>query len=196
MDHLNQLWMEYPEDVSNAVWLELSKVMNESKKLCPVNTGAVAEGRVTSLNQSMGQGTIKATLGYSQGYAWWVHEILENYHKPPTQAKYLEQPLDEALPKSVDSIIKRVLWLVEARAHDKARRIENGSHDGHSDPSTRRLPLARLAPPKTGAYSRTPCRLARTSAYQYSRMVEHRRICRGTGSILACRCACAGGNIG
>jgi hypothetical protein len=27
-------------------------------------------------------------------YALYVHEIIGNYHNPPTQAKYLEQPVD------------------------------------------------------------------------------------------------------
>ena len=38
---------------------------------------------------------IKVVVGYEAPYAIYVHENLEAYHKPPTQAKYLEQPSRE-----------------------------------------------------------------------------------------------------
>lgn len=34
----------------------------------------------------------KVIVGYTAQYAIFVHENLEAHHRPPTQAKYLEQP--------------------------------------------------------------------------------------------------------
>lgn len=38
------------------------------------------------------------TVGYSAEYAIYVHENLMATHKPPTQAKFLEQPIREMKP--------------------------------------------------------------------------------------------------
>jgi hypothetical protein len=45
-------------------------------------------------------------------YAIYVHEILSYYHRPPTQAKFLEQPYDELkgqLSEGVINGIKRAI---------------------------------------------------------------------------------------
>ena len=113
VERLNRLMVEYPEQVKNAVWLELAKVMNESKKLCPADTGALrGSGHVPEPESS--DGNIRATIGYSQGYAWWVHEMIDNWHEHPTQAKFLEQPLTDALPAITEAIIERTLYLIES----------------------------------------------------------------------------------
>jgi len=107
VERLNNLLVEYPEQVKNAVWEELEIVMSESKKLCPVDTGALrGSGHVPEPEAT--DGNIRATIGYSQGYAYWVHELIDNYHEPPTQAKYLEDPLVQALPAITERIIERV----------------------------------------------------------------------------------------
>lgn len=112
IDRLNQLIVEYPSRVSQAVWYELAKVMNESKKLCPVDTGALrGSGHVPEPEVS--EGNIRATLGYSEAYAWWVHENLLAHHEPPTQAKFLEIPLIDALPDIQEAIIDRTLWIIK-----------------------------------------------------------------------------------
>lgn len=107
VERLNNLLVEYPEQVKNAVWLELANVMNESKKLCPVDTGAL-RGSGYVPEPIVSDGNIRAEIGYSQGYAYWVHELIDNVHEPPTQAKYLEMPLMDALPTITERIIERV----------------------------------------------------------------------------------------
>jgi hypothetical protein len=111
VEHLNRLLVEYPNEVKNAVWGELENVLSESKKLCPVDTGTLrGSGHVNEPTAS--DGNIHAEIGYSQGYAYWVHEIIENYHEPPTQAKYLEVPLMAALPTITEKIIERVEYMI------------------------------------------------------------------------------------
>jgi hypothetical protein len=115
VERLNQLLVEYPEEVKNAVWLELAKVMNESKALCPADTGALrGSGHVTEPVAT--EGNVHAEIGYSQSYAWYVHENLLAYHNPPTQAKFLEVPLINALPDIQQAIIDRVLASIEGKA--------------------------------------------------------------------------------
>jgi len=107
VERLNQLLVEYPEQVKNAVWEELQTVLVESKKECPVDSGALrGSGHVPE--PEVTDGNIRATIGYSQGYAYWVHELIDNWHEPPTKAKYLEDPLMAALPTITEKIIERV----------------------------------------------------------------------------------------
>jgi hypothetical protein len=107
VERLNNLLVEYPDEVSRAVSLELNAVLAESKQLCPKDTGALrGSGHVP--DPIVSDGNIHAEIGYSQGYAYWVHELIENYHEPPTQAKYLEVPLMRALPAITERIIARV----------------------------------------------------------------------------------------
>ncbi len=47
-------------------------------------------------------------VGYTANYAIFVHENLEAYHEPPTQAKYLEQPARELKPE-LASIIAELI---------------------------------------------------------------------------------------
>ncbi len=114
VERLNQLLVEYPEEVKNAVWLELQTVLNESKKLCPVDTGTLG-GSGHAPEPEVTPGNIRAMIGYSQGYAWWVHELIDNWHEPPTQAKYLEVPLMLALPTITEKIIERVEGMIAGK---------------------------------------------------------------------------------
>ena len=108
---LRNLADKYGPEVANALFLELAKVLRASQIICPVDTGHLrGSGHVT--DPVVNPGSIEAEIGYSMGYAWWVHEILDNYHKPPTQAKYLEQPLLQALPTMQENITKRVEALI------------------------------------------------------------------------------------
>lgn len=112
IDRLNALVVGYPDDVSNAVWYELSRVMNEAKKLCPVETGYMRGSGYVG-EPLVEDGKISVTLGFFAEYAWWVHENLLANHHPPTQAKFLEVPLIDAAPDLMENICNRVTWLIE-----------------------------------------------------------------------------------
>ena len=86
-------------------------LLRASQKLVPV-----AHPRVHVVNlKEHGKATVtgvgfgaKAAVTYDNYYAAYVHEDLEAYHKPPTQAKYLSA----AVPKvrgTMTAILKRQL---------------------------------------------------------------------------------------
>lgn len=69
-------------------------IFAESQILVPVDTGALrASGRVDFYGSRLKP---EAEISYSTEYARIVHEVEWYYHKPPTQAKYLEEPLGDA----------------------------------------------------------------------------------------------------
>ena len=51
--------------------------------------------------------------GPAAPYALYVHEIIGNYHNPPTQAKYLEQPLMESMNGLQERIKGRIIDIIE-----------------------------------------------------------------------------------
>lgn len=60
-------------------------ILEASQKLVPVDTGRLKKSGHIEQNS---EGTY--SIVYDAPYALFVHEIMGNYHKPPTQAKYLE----------------------------------------------------------------------------------------------------------
>lgn len=66
-----------------------------SREYCPVDTGRL---RRSARIITTGQGrTREFQVRYTAPYSLWVHENLENYHEPPTQAKFLERASDEVI---------------------------------------------------------------------------------------------------
>lgn len=69
----------------------------ESQRICPVEFGNL---RASAGTRSEGElGTTVVYVFYTADYAIYVHEIIENFHEPPTQAKFLEQPAREKQPE-------------------------------------------------------------------------------------------------
>ena len=103
-----------PLAVAQAIWEEANLIFAKSQVLVPVDTGVLRGSGGVSAPQ-------KGTTGYfvdifyggpAADYAMYVHEIIGNYHKPPTQAKYLEQPFMEALPQIQNNISRRIIHIV------------------------------------------------------------------------------------
>ena len=103
-----------PLAVAQAIWEEANLIFAKSQVLVPVDTGVLRGSGGVSAPQ-------KGTTGYfvdifyggpAADYALYVHEIIGNYHKPPTQAKYLEQPFMEALPQIQNNISTRIMHIV------------------------------------------------------------------------------------
>jgi hypothetical protein len=103
-----------PLAVAQAIWEEANLIFAKSQVLVPVDTGVLRGSGGVSAPQ-------KGTTGYfvdifyggpAADYAMYVHEIIGNYHKPPTQAKYLEQPFMEALPQIQNNISTRIMHIV------------------------------------------------------------------------------------
>lgn len=58
-----------------------------------------------------GRKTVAYGIGFSAPYAVFVHENLENYHKPPTQAKFLET----AAKTKADEAVKEIARFVKTK---------------------------------------------------------------------------------
>lgn len=84
--------------LGRALYIEGERIMGESKRLCPVDTGTLrSSGRVQPPEQDSERVVVRMTYGGAAApYAVSVHENLNAYHSPPTQAKFLEQPALEA----------------------------------------------------------------------------------------------------
>lgn len=113
VDHIRGLADKYPDQVSVALERVLLLILEESKKICPVKTGYL-RGSGYVAQPVIGYGQILASIGYSAEYAWWVHECIDNYHHPPTQAKYLEVPLQmysKNIAQAVHDEVNRILGI-------------------------------------------------------------------------------------
>lgn len=73
---------------------------------CPIQTGALRESAY--LEAKLGGQGVEAEIGFARGgtpdYAVIVHENPAAYHKPPTQAKFLERAVNETAGNIVDGI--------------------------------------------------------------------------------------------
>ena len=96
-------------------------ILDASSPLVPISTpeeaaqrGTVPGGLRDTAHISK-HGPANYSLGYGgpdAPYAAYVHEILEYNHKPPTQAKFLEQPYEELKSKLAAGVfdgVKRVV---------------------------------------------------------------------------------------
>ena len=79
-------------------------VLGTSRELTPVDTGNLRAGSYTQPVESSGNPGVE--IGYTAGYAVFVHERTELHHEPPTQAKFLETALKQN-EKRILEIIRR-----------------------------------------------------------------------------------------
>jgi len=104
-----------PHAIAQAIWEEANLIFAKSQVLVPVDTGVLRGSGGVSAPQQGPQGYFVDVFygGPAAPYALFVHEIIENYHKPPTQAKYLEQPLMEAQAELQSRIKDRIISIIE-----------------------------------------------------------------------------------
>ena len=86
-----------PGIAAGALYREAERIMTAAKRLTPVLTGALrASGQIATPTETARGASVTLGLGNSAiGYAVHVHENLQARH-PVGQAKFLEQPLNEA----------------------------------------------------------------------------------------------------
>lgn len=84
-------------------------IMDEALQQCPIETGTLrASAHIEPASHIPATGVITCEFGFGYGdginpvtrkpigeYAVPVHEIIEAFHKPPTKAKFLEDPVYE-----------------------------------------------------------------------------------------------------
>ena len=51
---------------------------------------------------------VMVQLSFGASYALAVHEILDNFHEPPTMAKYLEIPMLARMPFLAENVSRRM----------------------------------------------------------------------------------------
>ena len=100
---------EAPKALAGALFLEAERIMGKSKRLVPVDTGALRASGHVQTPVIVGK-KVSVTLGYGGAavpYAVIVHERPAR-HNAPTQFKYLEMPLNEAIPGMAGRIVRRL----------------------------------------------------------------------------------------
>ena len=104
-----------PQAIAQAIWEEANMIFAKSQILVPVDTGVLRGSGGVSAPQLGSQGYFVDIFygGPAAPYALYVHEIIDNYHNPPTQAKYLEQPLMEAMDGLQSRLKGRIVDIIE-----------------------------------------------------------------------------------
>jgi hypothetical protein len=90
---------EAPKAMAKALFQEAERIMGKSKRIVPVDKGPLRASGHVQLPEIRGK-KVSVTLGYGGAaapYAVIVHEKPAR-HNAPTQWKYLEVPLNEAIP--------------------------------------------------------------------------------------------------
>jgi hypothetical protein len=95
------------EDVTPEFMLEAMRpIFDESQRIVPVRTSALKDSGYLEIVEF--RGSPKVEIGYAKGgnpwYAVYVHEMIEIPHRPPTQAKYLEKPVNDGLGALIDTL--------------------------------------------------------------------------------------------
>ena len=120
------------EDALLAVSLN---ILEKSLYYCPIDTGQLRASAFLKVTKKESKATggalgsisildsVVYTIGYSPTsasgkfiiapkakafYTWYVHEILKNKHDPPTQAKFLEQAMNDHKNEIAALVIKEV----------------------------------------------------------------------------------------
>lgn len=83
------------------------RLQRESQKVVPIDTTNL---KTTAFTRNMGGAGAKTDIwvGYTAGYAIYVHELIHNQHKEGKQAKFLEGPAREYRNVLLDLIAKSV----------------------------------------------------------------------------------------
>ena len=115
---LRSAQLNAPKAVAQAIYEEAQVIFAKSQVLVPVDTSALRGSGDVSAIQGSGQGVYVDIfyVGPAAPYALYVHEIIGNYHKAPTQAKYLEQPFMESLAQIQNNISRRIIHILKSRS--------------------------------------------------------------------------------
>lgn len=85
------------EDKVNIIHRLASRTFEIAQMWCPVETGTLkASGKLKLLKTG-------AKITYTEPYAPYVHEIVTNYHRNPTRAKWLQDAFIESIKELIIS---------------------------------------------------------------------------------------------
>lgn len=103
---LRELAAAVPEEVARGLYREAEGVMNDSKRMTPVDTGYLrASGYVN--DPVVSPDAIEVQLGYWANYAVYVHDL--PYNHVNGSPRFLEMALDDRMPGMGRRIIDRVM---------------------------------------------------------------------------------------
>ena len=97
--------------VAGAIYERLQEILLLAKRLTPYDTGALESSGQVDLPVIEG-GSISVKIGFgnaSTTYALEQHENLQYKHAPGRQAKYLETPINEAMPTFSEEVGANVM---------------------------------------------------------------------------------------
>ena len=83
-----------------------------TQRLVPFHTGDLRRSWAVDPPELTPEG-FHIEFGYNMTYAGYVHEILDNFHEPPTQAKFLEQPVNESIDTIGQMLLDRIDEILE-----------------------------------------------------------------------------------
>lgn len=96
--------------LGRGLYEEGEDIMGNSKEIVPVRFGVLKSSGKVDLPEKV-RGLIRVVLSYggaAKAYAIYVHENLTARHKPPTRAKYLEEPFKRAQAGIVGRLARRI----------------------------------------------------------------------------------------
>lgn len=105
---LQAIARRFPDEVRKALLADVELDATESKRRCPVDTGALQS--TIHVEDRSGGLTIRAALvcgGPAAPYAVYVHEDLEAVH-PTGEAKFIESVLRESAPFRLERVARRI----------------------------------------------------------------------------------------
>lgn len=104
MRTLRLLGEKAPDAMGSALYQEGNDILRAAKEITPFDEGVLRGSGFVDLPKVSG-GEVTVDLGFggaASDYAEVQHEELSYYHKPPTQALFLEQPFNEAVANGMD----------------------------------------------------------------------------------------------
>ncbi len=109
---LRELAAAVPDEVARGLYHEAEMIMNDSKRMTPVDTGYLrASGYV--LDPTVGGDAIEVQLGFWANYAAYVHDL--PYNHVNGSPRFLEMALDDRMPGMGRRIIDRVMKRIGGR---------------------------------------------------------------------------------
>lgn len=109
---LRNLTEGFPSEVEKVLYQEAWRIMGESIKIAPIDTGRLRASARVDLPRRDGD-RISIRLSYNTDYARWVHEknvngMPVNYRAPGTQSLFLINPLLDGIEEMEQRIAKRL----------------------------------------------------------------------------------------
>lgn len=103
---VRRLGKQAKKEFERALIAEGEQIMEAADELVPKDTGYLRSTAFTQLDRTRAGVTLE--LGYNAEYAIYVHERLDLFHEPPTQAKFLEVPVEDAKEHMADRIAEKI----------------------------------------------------------------------------------------